>query len=562
MLIGNFSTLPLDVVNISSGVLLEDSNLINEISNDETIAEKSELDDDLTSELEELNPELSENPDKDGEDDKENEDETDPPEEEIFDFGTGLIIKAFNPGYTQNVDGKSSSDFGEFIELQNLTNAPIALAGYSLKYDYGNGSYTFLFTFPEGSYMTGKRLLLKYTKTYDAAESDLTYKKSLAMDAGPLQLIYTDEDEEEYLVDSVCWRGEKDKALCEGYNYTPKLVSTIGKRKVVVRNLVSGEFEQFPDIDYIPDFVVNEAGLVISEESSEEPVEEKAAPHCQGLEITELLTYYDQDKSEQFVEIFNPTAQEINLEGCQIGYKKKFYQLVGVIKSGEYYVYYPSAQFTLTKNPKNPTSLTLLDADDSVVDEIVYPNGQKKSTSFAKIFTDDGKDDWQITYAITPGKENVYQKFRSCEAGKIINEATGNCVKVTTIKSAANSLAPCPAGKYRNPLTGRCKNIETTKASTAKACAEGYERNPETNRCRKIKQENDGAEHALVPTTRSNQTTFVGVGIVLLITSLGIGYVILQFRHEIARAARKAGQRINHVCKDLLARGIGRHPHK
>ncbi len=512
--------------------------------------------------------------------DSENEDDDDeaedpaPPisvdDEEMYDFGTSLIIKAINPGYTLPVGNDKLSDVGEFIELQNLTDAPIALAGYSLKYNFGGSSTATVFTFPEDSYMTGKHLLLRYQKSPEQAQADLTYSKSLAFDSGPLRLIYADEDGNETLLDSVCWR--KDAELCQDYHATEYFQNKDHKRKVAVRNLASGDFEQLNYDEYLPEFTPGASGLYLPPESDEDnaggensETPNRKLPQCRGLEFSELLTYYEEDKAEQFIEFFNPTNADINLSGCTISYKNKTYPLEGVVKSGGYLAYHQSTQFALTKNPKNPSVLTLIDADETPLDEVAYPNGQKKLTSYAKIFSSDGNDTWQLTYAITPGSENIYQKFRNCEEGKIINEATGNCVKVTSVKTATTaitkSLAPCPAGKYRNPLTGRCKNIETT-SSTLKECAEGYERNPETNRCRKITKPNQGEDFALAPVATTDKTAFVGIGIVIIIVLLGLVYIILQFRHEIARAARKIGQRVNHIRQNLLSGSIGRHPHK
>ncbi len=509
------------------------------------------------------NPDDPDNPDP-GSDPKDlidlDPDESLEPAAPPFDFGTDLIISAFNPGYT--INGKT--DQGEFIELTNTTNSPLELAGYSLQYDFGSNSTSTLFTFPEGSYMTGKHLLLKYSKTDHPDQSDLTYNKSLALSAGPLQLIY-----DNVVVDHICWR---EAEYCDDYNTIPKFSSTEKSRRVAQRNFETGEFEQIFYLDYIPEYHAEDSGLYLPPEPDEdEPLEDQKPPQCRELEFSELLTYYDQDKSEQFIEFFNPTSSTINLNGCFINYKNKNYPLSGEVSSGGYYAFYPQNTFVLTKNPKNPLALAIIDADGATVDEIAYPNGQKKSTTYAKVFDDNGSENWQITYAITPSAENVYQRFRSCEEGKIINEATGNCVKVTTIKSASaaaasalkeKTLAPCPAGKYRNPLTGRCKSYETTTSSTLKPCAEGYERNPETNRCRKIKTTNDGADFAVVPTTRSNKTTFIGFGILAVILVAGASYVALQFRHEIARAGRKLRQRVNSVRHDLLSRRISRHRNK
>lgn len=471
--------------------------------------------------------------------------------EELYDFETDLIIYAINPGYTQTTDTGKLSDVGEFIELLNLTDAPLALAGYAIIYTNGSGNDSTLFTFPEGSVMTGKHLLLRYYKSPEAVEADLNYHSSLALKAG-LKLVYADE-----IVDQVCWNGQTG---C-------KSTFTSSNPKVLLRDLFDGSFAQVKVAEYEPEYRADEVRLIMPDGPDEDDEETGAdmegtgPPHCQGLQFSELLTYYyAEDKSEQFIEFFNSTTDDIVLDGCKISFKNKLYELSGTVGAGTYLAYYQSEQFALTKNPTNPLTLTLLDTDGSVVDEVAYPNGQKKSTTYARIFDAEGRESWNVTYAPTPNAENVYQKFRSCEEGKIINEATGNCVKVTTLTTTP-TLAACPEGQYRNPLTNRCKKIETDSTSL-KECAEGYERNPETNRCRKVTTPNDGADYALVPNTGTSHTVFIGVGIVLLIIVLGVVYVILQFRHEIGRAARKAGQSLNRIGKDLLARTIGRHRDK
>lgn len=472
-----------------------------------------------------------------------------PVDEVLFDFDSELIIKALNPGYT--IDG--ISNVGEFIELQNLADAPLALAGYSLQYTNGSGNTTTLFTFPDGSYLAGKHLLLRYFKSPSAELSDITYRgNGLAMNTGPLQLVYNGE-----VVDSVCWTGKE--GCLEIFHNESKNYS----RTTLVRNLSSGEFEHLLMDDYEIIYDLDSPNYFEPEEPASDPEEEQkiGIPQCRGLELSELLTYYTEDKSEQFIELFNPTGSDINLNGCQIGYKSKTYPLSGIIKSGQYFAFYNSVLFALTKNPQNPLIISIIDADGEAVDEISYGSGQKKSTSYSRIINADGTESWQVTYTITPGVENIYQKFRTCEAGKIINEATGNCVKVSSV-SSTTTLAACPEGQYRNPLTNRCKKIETSTSSTLKECAEGYERNPETNRCRKVTSANDGADYALVPATRSDSTVFIGLGIACLIVTIGLVYICLQFRHEISRATRVASQRLNHIRQNLLSRRFGRDSHK
>lgn len=447
-----------------------------------------------------------------------------------------LFLRALNPGYT--VDG--TRDVGEFIQLQRTTDAPLSLTGYSLRYTNASGKSVEIFTFADQSLMTGETLLLRLARTADPETADDTYTTTLAMSAGPLELLYQGEP-----IDAVCWTGQDHCADA----------FTSGQPTSLVRTDYSAPFEHLTD--YTPAFDPAQPSLVlpVGPEDDETPIPNS----CAGLFFTEIHSYYSESAAEQFLELHNPTAEPISLAGCQLAYKNKTYTLPhDTLAAGAYYAFYPfTIGLTLTKNPTSSNSIDLLNADGSLVDNLTYPHGQKKSTAYALVYDADGTATWRQTYAITPAAENIYQQYRTCPAGKVINPATGNCINAS---SASTELADCPPGKYRNPLTNRCKTIET--ADTLKPCAEGYERNPETNRCRKITAENDGASFALSPTPTSDHSTFVALGIVALIVGVGVIYIIFQFRLELARAMRKARQRLHHILKHLFPRGFRFRRHK
>lgn len=299
--------------------------------------------------------------------------------------------------------------------------------------------------------------------------------------------------------------------------------------------------------------------VLVDDEDDESEEKELISPVCAGIHFSEILSFYESEKSEQFIEFFNPTAEEINLKGCNIRYKNKLYALSGVVGPEKYYVYFPSA-FSLTKNPTVSNKIELLDADDSIVDSLTYYNGQKKAVSYAQFGVDnDGSEIWDQTYSPTPGEENNFQRFKTCEVGKVINEETGNCVKITTITTA---IAECPAGSYRNPLTNRCKKYSTTSSalkecsegyernletnrcrkvqtdSVLKECTEGYERNPETGRCRKVVN-NDGADFEVKNENFEEQSSFVAILAIAAVASLGAIYIVFEYRKEIARVFKK-----------------------
>lgn len=415
-----------------------------------------------------------------------------------------LYIRAVNPGYT--VDGVGN--VGEFIEIgRKPSDSLLSLAGTAVSYTNSSGNSSIIFQFPENSWMTGETLLLRLASSPGAELAAVNYTKTLAFKAG-IGIIKNDE-----VIDQVCWTG-KDGCMPEFKSSNPTTLA---------RNEITGEFEHLSN--YEPSY--NKNSYHVEEDSDKGMV---AVSQCKGLEFSEILSYYETSRTEQFIEFYNGTSEQILLDGCKIRYKNKFYDLSGIVLADEYKAYYPEL-FNLTKNPTSSNSLEIIDVDGAIVDTLNYPNGQRKGTSYALIGYDDfGKELWHITYAPTPGAPNNYQEFKSCETGKVLNRETGNCVKATSITEKT-----CKEGYYLNVLTGRCKKIDQ---KAEKTCKEGYYLNPETNRCRRI-TENNGADYSLEPEKYEEKSSFVAFYAVLGVLGLGLIYLIYEFRKEIWKLFRK-----------------------
>lgn len=415
-----------------------------------------------------------------------------------------FYIKAVNPGYT--VGG--ISNVGEMIEIGRNSDEPISLAGLSIGYTNSSGNFSVLADLSKYIWTAGETILLQLASSPSSELAQVRYSKTLALKAGPLTLMKGEE-----ILDSVCWMGGEE------------CYSTFNSAKptTLVRNLETGDFAHVSD--YSPSY----DGIL--EEVDDEPDTPEVSV-CKGVVFSEILSYYETLQSEQFIELYNNSVEAVPLDGCFIKYKNKLYPLSGMISPEGYFVRLLS-DFKLTKNPTSAGVLELIDADGTVLDKLVYPNGQRKGTSYAFIgFDAEGFEVWKVTYAPTPGEANNYQEFKTCEKGKVINEATGNCVKVTSISEKI-----CGEGQYLNILTGRCRKIPES-SNGAKKCKEGYYLNEETGRCKKLK-ENTGAEYALVPETYTEESSFVALYLILGVVGVGIIYVVYEFRHEILKFFRK-----------------------
>ena len=350
----------------------------------------------------------------------------------------------------------------------------------------------------------------------------------LASTAGMLQLYQGAE-----LIDEVCW----GKLTCS--RQLAKFATSAEDNNSY--HLVDSEFIAEKYYPAIADVIVDAQPIV-------------ETPTCAGIVFSEVFSYYINDSSEQFIELYNPTTEDILLDSCTLRYKNKDYPLSSNLRAGMFYVY-QNSNLVLTKDPASKNTLELVDASGDILATLEYPHGQKKGTSYALHDIGTVDEAWRQTYLVTPGLANIYQEFQTCPEGKIINEATGNCIN----ESAEETTPTCPAGKYlnpetnrcknlptttvtackdgyyRNPVTGRCKKIATTTSTEPTPCQEGYERNPETNRCRKIR-ENTGADYAPIvedTTTYDNPRIFVATGALICALLAVAGYLIYQFRAEL-----------------------------
>ena len=430
-----------------------------------------------------------------------------------------IIFSAINAGYK---DDTSSQNY-DFIELKRNTEEPLDLSNYRIVYFNSSDKEAGTISF-ENQALSGERLVLGYSKSpqFSEAPNDYRYVLSssgLASTAGRLVLMADEE-----VIDELCW----GKTICE--NSLPKFATKSENNLTAV--LCEGDEceEEYQFIKYYPD--INPDALIpmeepepeLESESEPEPEPEPERVSCAGLTITELFGYYNDASSEQFVELSNATSNPIRLDGCRLNYKNKDYPISGTINNGEYLAVWG---VPLAKNPSKDQTIQLLD-DNGVVDSANYPHGQKKGTAMARF-----GDDWSVTFAPTPSAENIFQEFRSCPEGKMINPETGNCVN----KPVAATAKTCQAGYYLNPATGRCKKNEV---ATTKECAEGYERNPETGRCRKV-YKNTAQEYPVEQIEQGsydNPRIFIAVGAIVLLGTVAAVYVVWQFREEIRKLFR------------------------
>lgn len=480
--------------------------------------------------------------------------ESNPEQSQTVEETPDIYIHAINPGYT--IDGQSN--VGELIEIRRTNpddSTPISLAGIILGYTNTSGNSLPIFEFPDNVWMTGENVLLRLASSPGSELADLVYTKSIAMKAGPLEL-----KRGETVLDSICWTSKDGCVDAFKSDHPTTLIHEL-KREIepdeeilkpkIIHNYIHLE-------NYEPIFSKDNPGLTYAEEeksaqeenlrlddwSAYENSENLAASSCTKLIFSEILSYYETSQSEQFIELYNPTSEQVLLNNCQIKYKNKLYPLEGIVEPDGYFIRLLT-DFALTKNPTTKNTIELVNQSGQVASELTYYNGQKKSTSYAHIgYDEEGKPIWRSTFTPTPGAKNIYQAYKPCEEGRVLNEETGNCVKPTQITEKT-----CKEGYYLNEDTGRCNKISSA-TTEEKVCKEGYYLNPLTNRCKKLVV-NNGADYALkYEKTDSSTSSFVALGAIIVLIFLTIGFIILEFRKEIKNCTQKVFHRLFHREKD------------
>jgi hypothetical protein len=260
---------------------------------------------------------------------------------------------------------------------------------------------------------------------------------------------------------------------------------------------------------------------------------------------------------EKFIEIINTFDRTIDLTDCALRRGSINMILEGELTPGEIKSFdVTTSSLTQSNNSVNIYIYDLILGQKISTSTVAYK--AKAGASYAWLSVD-GKEGWYSTYAMTPGKENIYQQFQTCEVGKHINVATGNCVKDPDppAECAENqyrnpptgrckkldsdkALAECADGQFRNPLTNRCKKIASDDELSP--CAEGWERNPETNRCRKTPIGSEAA-YAIDPVSNSSQDRawlWIGGGGALVLGAM----IAWQFHPEIARLFVKIASKV------------------
>ena len=274
-----------------------------------------------------------------------------------------LYFRSVNAGYKDD----SSAQNYDFFELYKDYDSDIDLSSYIVEYYNSSDNLAGKIEFDEATILQKSSVVFGFMKSPQYSESPARHLYSfsssgLASTAGRLRLVLDNE-----IVDEVCW----GKISCN--NQLNKFATKEEENYSAYRCFGEECKEKFSYEKYYP---------TIDTDALYMPVPEQVPiVSCDGLKITEIYAYYENNSGEQYVELLNTSDHTIPLSACSLKYKNKNYPLQGSLESNTYTLV---QDILLVKNPSSSITLELLDGN-GVIDSVIYEHGQKKGTSVALV---------------------------------------------------------------------------------------------------------------------------------------------------------------------------------
>jgi hypothetical protein len=480
----------------------------------------------------------------------------------------GIVISRFQASGSTSGTSKS-----EFVEIYNNSAEDIEITEWCLLYN-ANTTTPILCFVPEEeavSYFITARssvlvmaseleLILQTAEPDFAAEMLFSATTNLATTNGSLSVV----NQEGAVVDMLGWGSGAAEGTATAGN--------IPAGKILQRKDASDETDTLQDTNNnsedfelaVFDGSYTTSGLY--EVETELPETEEFLPNCEGIVLSEVLpNALGADAGKEFIELFNPTSEDIDLKGCtlELSSEEQYVFTEEILPAGAYHAFFDSQTGLVLPNAAGG-SITLVQGNTEL-STLTYPPDMNDDESWV-LFS----GVWQRSLVLTPGAENQLpvpevviivdeEELAACPEGKFRNPETNRCKNIDTVTtslkpcasdqirnpetnrcrsivSLVSSLVPCRAGQERNLETNRCRNVAGVN-TTLTACQEGYERNPETNRCRKV-----ALATAPSPSVGSGQNlegNRLNTAFLVAASVAALGYGAYEYRRDIANVRIK-----------------------
>jgi len=309
-------------------------------------------------------------------------------EEIIPNYDNTLRISEFLPDQGAKFES-------EFVEIENLTDKDIDLAGWILDDVLTGGSSLKNLTgvIPAfGLYSIRVSILNNYN-----SNPDLYEEVNLISPDGKLQ------NSQRYLLKDV--KKELSLASINGkFEWTNQPTENLPNKPSLIM--------ESPKVEEI-----------IEDENTSEDIEKDSIQNIQNIEsgwlyFTEFLANPKAGTENEFIEIYNSTNQIIKLDGWKLGDLAKTITLSGEVKPYSYRVF-SNKETKITLNNSGET-VKLIKPDGSIYQEITIPE-LEVDQSYSKF-----EDRWLFTTTITEGKDNILTEPIKVETKQAKSQKSAN----------------------------------------------------------------------------------------------------------------------------------------
>lgn len=351
---------------------------------------------------------------------------------------------------TEVQTGGLTSAGEEFVEIQNTTTDDIDITGWTLHYKSASGStWSKKATVATGLLAAGKFWVFESNLV-----GNTSYSSGLSQTGGNIQI----RDKQAAIVDQFGW-GAANASLGK-----PASPSDPGQSMYRIHNLdlikMLNTDDNFVDFDLTASPT---AGSIPKVDVAEDDPEVAIYP---ALELSELLPDPASpltDTTDEYIEIYNPTANIVDLSGWKLRDESGDEYLIKnlQIEPLEHLAIYV-ADSKLTLN-NTGDSVVLIDPNGDVVDEAANYGNAEVGLSWIKI-----ANQWQWAEASTPGEINS-----SIYIEPIISPTSAvKSVKKAVVKKAV-AKAPAKATKAKASASAAVKNSDGTGIDSQQSQSQG-----------------------------------------------------------------------------------------
>lgn len=348
----------------------------------------------------------------------------------IFGMPLSLSASSKNILITEVQTGSSTSASEEFVEIYNSSANDLDLSGWSMYYKSATGtSWTKKASVISGTLKPGDFWLFSAN-----LPGNTSFSSGLSGTGGNLQI----RDKLGNTIDQFGW-GNANASLG-----TPASISAGGQSMYRIYNF---ETKIFSNTDNnFADFDISDAPTPAKfpiQDTAEQDTEVAVYPKLELSEIFPDPTSPQVDTADEFIEIYNPTDQEVDLSGWKLKDESGDEYLIkdkSIAPKSRLAIFVLESKITLNNTGD---IITLLDPNGSLVDESADYESAEPGLSWSKI-----SGVWQWTVGPTANAENadIYIEDTLVPASAV-NKVKKTATKKSTAKSSAKKLTSTSSPK-------------------------------------------------------------------------------------------------------------------